>query len=144
MKLADFNRLKKFMMLTTSDNESEALAALRQANSLLSRQSPPLTWDRVLDRSVKVLGYDDGDNSERVNPDAGNPHRHGSRPPSQILDQAFAELEGVEFDSQSFTDLVESIRAQYENGKALSARQREIIISAAAREGERRSGRGRR
>jgi hypothetical protein len=64
MNLGDFNKLKKLMMLTTSENDVEALAALRKANSLLKAAS--VTWDRVFARTVTVVnefeaGIDDGD-----------------------------------------------------------------------------------
>ncbi len=52
MTFKDFNRLKKLMALTTSGVEAEALLALQGANAILLRNE--LTWERVLDRSIKV------------------------------------------------------------------------------------------
>lgn len=64
MKLADFNRLKLIMARTFSDNDHEALAAIRAANKILAGAGD-LTWERVLSRTVTVIneveaGPDDG------------------------------------------------------------------------------------
>lgn len=40
------NKLSKLMMLTTSTNDNEALAALRKANAILAAQS--VSWDEFL------------------------------------------------------------------------------------------------
>ena len=53
MKLADFNRLKKTLERTFSENDHEALASLRAANRIL--QADSLTWERVLNRSINVI-----------------------------------------------------------------------------------------
>jgi len=52
MTLGDFNKFKKLMAQTTSSNENEAIIALRVANAILERNG--LTWERVLDRSIKI------------------------------------------------------------------------------------------
>lgn len=53
MTLTDFNQFKKLMTLTISDNEAEALASIRAANKLITRNG--LTWVMVLDRVCKVV-----------------------------------------------------------------------------------------
>ena len=53
MKLAEFTKLKKLMGQTASENDHEALAALRAANRVLATNA--LTWERVLSRTVNVI-----------------------------------------------------------------------------------------
>jgi len=53
VKQRDFQRLKKFMQMTLSDNETEVALGLKQANAILAREG--LDWNRVLDRSIVVL-----------------------------------------------------------------------------------------
>lgn len=52
MKIADFEKLKKLMALTTSDNDSEALAAMRKANEVVKRSDT--TWPNILNRVIKI------------------------------------------------------------------------------------------
>ena len=47
MSLKAFSTLKRLMQLATSDNDAEALAALRKANSLL--QAAGVDWQRVFE-----------------------------------------------------------------------------------------------
>lgn len=42
----DFQRLAKLLALTTSENDHEALSAIRQANKLLKAEK--LTWEQVI------------------------------------------------------------------------------------------------
>ena len=52
MTLKDFNQLKKLMGLTTSDNDAEALGALRKANQILAVNG--YTWESAFRRLVRV------------------------------------------------------------------------------------------
>jgi hypothetical protein len=52
MKIADFHKLKKLMMLTLSSNDHEALAALKKANEIVARSSTD--WNRIFERLVTV------------------------------------------------------------------------------------------
>lgn len=44
------DKLKKLLALTTSDNDNEALAAIRQANKIL--KDADKTWDEVLEADL--------------------------------------------------------------------------------------------
>ena len=55
MRLKDFLTFKRIMGLTTSPNDAEALSAIRKANALLMAENT--TWERVLDRMVKVESH---------------------------------------------------------------------------------------
>lgn len=52
MKLSDFNRLVKFMEMTTSINDGEALNAARMANKLLAANNAD--WKRVFARLITI------------------------------------------------------------------------------------------
>lgn len=52
MPVKDFRQLEKLMMMTTSDTDAEALAALRKANEILKRHG--YNWTSTFQRLVKV------------------------------------------------------------------------------------------
>lgn len=52
LSIDEFRLIKKFMAMTTSESDAEALAALRRANAILARHG--LTWDMVLTKVVTV------------------------------------------------------------------------------------------
>lgn len=64
MKRADFDRLRKFMKLTQSENDAEALSAIRMANRVIERAE--VTWDRFFDRAVRVEVEDASAYGERA------------------------------------------------------------------------------
>ncbi len=51
--MLDRGRLSKLMAMTTSDNDNEALAALRLANAMLAREKA--TWEEVLAPATRTL-----------------------------------------------------------------------------------------
>lgn len=53
MKMKDFEKLKKMMERTFSENDHEALASIRAANRILAAEG--LTWDRIFNRTVTVV-----------------------------------------------------------------------------------------
>lgn len=48
----DYERLTKLLMMTTSDNDGEALAAMRKANSLLAKAN--MNWENFIGIKTKV------------------------------------------------------------------------------------------
>lgn len=52
MPVKDFRQLEKLMMMTTSDNDAEAIAALRKANEILKRHG--YNWTSTFQRLVRV------------------------------------------------------------------------------------------
>ena len=54
MKRATLDRLIKFMSSTTSPSDGESLTAMRMANRILTAEG--LTWERVLNRSIQIVG----------------------------------------------------------------------------------------
>jgi len=118
VKLDDFKRLKGMMERTTSENDNEALVALRAANRLLLREN--LTWTRVLDRSVSIAvpfesastanGKTDDDEMEALFDAALNKTKPGS-----------------------FRDTLQDIYDQWQEKNWISAKQRAVVEEAAER-----------
>jgi hypothetical protein len=142
MKLADFGRLKKFMALAESDNDPEALAALRAANALIRREG--LTWQRVLDRSVKVIEEVEAapeDYSEPKQERSAKAYAHSREPVDnsgpgydvRAIDDAIATIERKSNLKGSFEDIITSIIEQHRAGKKLSYKQRDLLIRTADR-----------
>lgn len=121
MKLTDFNRLKKFMALTFSENDPEALSGLRQANKLLAAEG--IDWNRVLDRMVTLEVEDAPSDPSPVNPDK---------------DSIKKALQKVLDDCQpgSFRNMLLDYEAQFNERGTLSKRQMEVLFNAAANVGK--------
>ncbi len=117
MKMADFNRLKKFMAMTTSPNDAEALVAVRRANALI--ESEGLTWTRVLDRSVKVI------NEIEAAPESyGEETSVAGKDPD--LDVAFLAID--EMRDGTFKRTLEDIHRQYLEKGWVSPAQRALVL----------------
>lgn len=130
MKLADFNRLKKLMGLTFSENDPEALSALRAANAILAKDA--LTWDRVLDRVVQILP--EVEEGPVVHEPPAHRRAAPSRPGSRNeIEEAFAVLDAAD-DLGDFQDFIDSLRRQYEENLHLSDKQKRALFRAADRE----------
>lgn len=118
MKLDDFKRFKGMMERTTSENDNEALVALRAANRLLAREN--LTWTRVLDRSVSVAV----------------PFESRSTAEGQTDEEEMEALFDVALNKTkagSFRDTLQSIYDQWQANGRISPRQRQVVEEAAER-----------
>ena len=97
MKLADFVKLKKFMELTFSTADNEALSAVRMANRILT--SNGLTWERVLSRTVNVIAeveeapdaHDQGADTDLIEQAARKAERAGGSAFIRSVAEQFAE-----------------------------------------------------
>lgn len=128
MKLADFERLKKFMAMTTSPNEHEAMGGLKAANMLLEREG--LTWARVLDRSVKVIQEVEAAPESYSEP----PHKRGTTGnDNKDIDDAIDVIERRTDLRGDFENLITDIIAQHRSGKRLSEKQKAVLMKASAR-----------
>ena len=116
MKLADFKRLKKFMMMTMSGADGEKLMAINRANALLVGEG--VDWDRVLDRMVRL-------DLERAPPEP-------PKTDAEAINAAFADIEASD-PRGSFADFIASLRDQWERTGSLSEKQRASLFDAAAR-----------
>lgn len=64
MKVADLEKLKKFMAMTTSDSDPEALTAIRMANKLLNASK--INWSQLISKQV-TYEMDFGEDASTVN-----------------------------------------------------------------------------
>jgi hypothetical protein len=133
MKLHDFNRLKKFMQMTFSDSDNEALTAMRQANAVLKREG--LDWTRVLDRVVTL----DVEDADEPSPPSRNATRaaqpHGIDEAKRIND-AFDTIEDND-PRAGFADFIASLKAQWERRHHLTENQKAALFKAADNAGRR-------
>lgn len=127
MKLADFHRLKKMMARADSENDHESLAAVRAANALLKKEG--LDWERVLDRSVKVMMPVEDVSAPEEDP----------RPDRKRIDAMFDEIEEAGPRGRT-ADTVADLRTWWTEKGFLTKGQAELVekILERARNGWRR------
>jgi hypothetical protein len=123
VRLSEFQRLKKFLMLAANnDNDYEAIRAFRLATEIIRTHG--FTWEQVMDRRVTVVSE-----VEVAEPQAEVFPPEAPAPDLTEADFSLA-LDGA---SESFADTVKSIREQWRGGRGLSPRQRSVVIRAAER-----------
>lgn len=115
MTLKEFDRFRKLMALTTSDHDPEALAALRQANKVLSTNK--ITWDDVFKKLVSVEGEEA--------PDEPSAARSGDG-----IEEAFVVVR-KSLRPGSFADFIDSLEEQWHEKGYLTPNQREALFKAA-------------
>lgn len=106
MKLADYKKLTKLMMMTQSDNDNETLEAIRGANKILAAYG--IDWNRVFSRTVQVVN--------EVEQDPEHPEAKSA------VDALFASA----FDMHP-TPFIESIYEQWQKRSWLSTKQLEAL-----------------
>lgn len=129
MKLETFKLFQKFMAVTMSPNDHEALAALKQANSLLQREG--LNWERVLNRSIKIVSA-----VEDAPEDYREPIQQGGTAPEYdkaAIDDYIDIIERRANLKGDFEDTINSIIDQHRNGKRLSFKQQRLLRQTADR-----------
>ena len=113
MPLKEFSMLKGCLARTTSDNDAEALTAIRHANRIMAKSN--VTWKMFFDRLVTVV--------------------QEAEPMTDELDDAFR----VALDNArpgTFRDLLLDLEAKHSRGERLSERQRQVVTDAAERTAE--------
>lgn len=134
--------LLKLMRMTTSDNDGEALVAIRKANAMLAAEKKD--WEDLIVRSSQVRSQDNSFRtppSQRKPPPSRNPYadawkranprpRTRPEPDSDLLD-SMLDVVLAEVDlSSSFYDLVRSIKRQFDEKGTISERQAEVVRNA--------------
>lgn len=120
MKVSDFLRLKKLMMLAANNtNDPEAIRAFRAATEIVRAHG--YTWEQVMDRRVTVLSaVEAGDENESSAPE--------TRRENKLTEDDFeTAMEGAK---GSFLEMLESIYEQWESGRKLSPRQIQVVLNA--------------
>lgn len=106
----DFKRLEKLLSLTQSDNDNEALSAVRMANSLLKKSD--FVWKDLL----------------------VNPNKHPKQNETKFYsDDDLSEMINFLFENKSSLDswgygFIISIKGQFKRRGKLSEKQIEIIL----------------
>lgn len=134
MKLADFHLLKKLMNLTLSGSDQEKLTALAKVNEIIAKSNT--TWDRILDRVIKVdVLVESVEDALSDRPGGGD--KDAARAAfRKKIDDAFKTIE--ESDPRgTWADFVDDLKNQWTRNGRLSEAQVEAIIKGAKRVEER-------
>lgn len=124
MKLADYKKLTKLMMLTSSENDNESLSALRAANAILKTYE--IDWNRVFSRTVQVI------NEFEPAPEEEKPTNR-----SKQIDEAFETVLASDLKGSAAT-FIDSLYQQWNNNHFLSQLQHEALMKYARNAEERR------
>lgn len=116
MKVADFHRLKKFMMMTMSGADQEILVAIKQANALLAREG--VDWDRVLGRMVRLEVEDVS-------------HLDEDTPLNERINEAFRVVMADD-PRGGFATFVASLHDQWTRLHRLTQKQQDALFRAAS------------
>lgn len=130
MPVKDFRQLEKVMMMTTSDNDAEALSALRMGNAILKKHG--YNWSSAFKRLVKVEnpleGYISEPSAEPTRSTGSHAYKdeslHESR--KRAIREAFEELDGVNLGNQE--GFVASLKEWFEEKGWLTDGQRESLF----------------
>jgi type II secretory pathway pseudopilin PulG len=107
----DKEKLVKLLMMTTSDNDSEALVALRMANRLL--QSAKLSW-------IDLFTTDDPATSNTPTPPEP---KTAQELMNEYIEEMFAFVRRQVAPTSSFHDFIDSLADYYEEHGALTEKQ---------------------
>lgn len=116
MKLTEFRKLKKYMMMTMSGADAEILMAVRKATELLVAEG--VDWDRVLDRMVRLEVEDYS-------------HADADRPLGQRIDEAFHAVMADDPRGSTAT-FVASLHDQWMRRRSLSQNQQAALFKMAS------------
>lgn len=139
MKLAAFNKLKKIMDRTLSENDHEALASLRAANKIIADAG--VSWERFFDRSVRIDVEQDPERpaDESFDPAASPPPKRVDAPDEDTrrIETAFTTIE--EHDARRYEgEFIQSLLRQWGQRAWLSDKQKESLFDNERRATERR------
>lgn len=123
LTIAQYNTFKKFMTLTTSENDHEALVALRKANDVLQEQG--VTWKQLLEKVVvldqfAIAPVDNFDRDEEASPEQRK----------DFIDAAFRKAENQVNPASSFRDFIARLKDKWHREGHLSPREVQIVVDA--------------
>lgn len=125
MSLTDYDRLKKFMNMTESGVDAEALSALRKANAVLMKYN--YTWDAVFARLITT-------EVESAPIEHASLHTDVPKPMSDDEINAMFQRALEKVKAGSFRDTLLSIQASWTNKHFLSPRQLATVLKASRNE----------
>lgn len=120
MKIEDFRLLKKLMNMTLSGADAERLTAIDRANDILKKSNT--TWDRVLDRTIKVEVEIEG----REEPKSAADLAASRAAFRKRVDDAFTTIEASDPRGEA-ADFIASLKEQWDRNGRLSANQLEAL-----------------
>lgn len=121
ISLGDLALLKKVLAMTTSENDGEALTAIRKANAILKKGN--LSWADVLERTVSA-GPSVVVNAGPI----GEPKPAQEATLEEQIQHAFDTLRGVPLGG--FRIFIDSLEEQFNEKKYLSQAQRAPLFEA--------------
>lgn len=121
MKAAEFEKFIKLMMMTASDQDQEALTALRMANSILA--SLNRNWEEVLRGKVMVQG------SSSYSP----PNNFVKHDDAKDIDPMFETLMREVSPHSSFREFIEDVHKYWEQRGYLTDNQYKALKRAVER-----------
>jgi hypothetical protein len=121
MTATDFEKFIKLMMMTTSDQDHEALVALRKANAIIAGMNN--NWEEVLRGKVKVTG------TAQQQHNANYVHHTNATE----IDAMFETLLRTVPRQSSFRDFVEDVHGYWENRGYLTDAQYKALKRAMER-----------
>lgn len=151
MNLKTYGQLRKLMMLTHSDNDTEALAALRKANALMREHS--YDWNSAFDRLVKVESpvemadfevelttsemtclakrtLRNGIDARLTDSEVARFAKRAAKDETLRIENAFTTIE--EQDPRgSFADFIASLKNQWDRVGRLTSAQKDALFKAA-------------
>jgi hypothetical protein len=122
MTATDFEKFIKLMMMTTSDQDHEALVALRKANAIIAGMNN--NWEEVLRGKVKVVGI-----AQQQSYNATYVHHTNATE----IDAMFETLLRTVPRQSSFRDFVEDVHGYWENRGYLTDAQYKALKRAMER-----------
>jgi hypothetical protein len=113
-------------MLTTSDNDAEALVAIRSANKILADAG--IDWNRVFDRTITVAA------EFEAAPEESKIVRQTVSTHTREIEEAFTTIKARD-PRGTFADFIASLKDQWDEKHFLTEKQKAALFRAA--EGER-------
>lgn len=135
MLITDFRMMKKMMNLTLSGSDQEKLTALAKVNEIIAKSNT--TWDRILDRVIKVDVLVESVEDALADRPGGGDQAAARAVFKRRIDEAFATIE--ESDPRgSWADFVDDLKTQWTRNGRLSDGQTEAILKGARNAEQRR------
>lgn len=137
MHINDFRKLKLFMNMTQSGADQEKLTAINNANAILEKSNT--TWDRVLDRVIKVDVEIESaaEAGARTNDPAAVAARRAAH--KKRVDDAFEAIEATDPRGTTWADFIADLKSQWDRNGRLSDAQLEAIYAGARKAEGRRA-----
>lgn len=135
MKITDFRKLKLMMNMTISGSDQEKLTALAKVNEIIAKSNT--TWDRILDRVIKVdMMVESVEDALRDSPGGGD--KDAARAAfKRKIDEAFETILASN-PKGTWAEFIDSLREQWDERAHLSKEQLDALFRGARNAEQRR------